>query len=47
MFDTQLKQLVLVVAPVMLIVADNPMSSDLYNHIGSTARKYCRMHNYN
>lgn len=42
-YDAFLEQKVIVVAPVMFIMADNPMSSDLCNHMGSTARKFCRM----
>ncbi|SMN01867.1 hypothetical protein SPONN_136 [uncultured Candidatus Thioglobus sp.] len=42
MYDAREKQQILVVAPVMLIMADNPMSSDLCNHQGSSARKFCR-----
>ena len=34
---------VFVVAPVLLIIADNPMCSEICNHLGSGARKYCRM----
>lgn len=43
MYDAYLKQNVLVVAPVMFIMADNPMSSELSNHQGSMARKFCRI----
>lgn len=43
MYDALLKQEVLVVAPVMFVIADNPMSSELCNHQGSMARRYCRM----
>lgn len=43
MFDAMLGQQVLVVAPVMFVMADNPMSSELCNHQGSTARMFCRM----
>ena len=43
MFDAMLNQEVFVVAPVMYIMADNPMSSELCNHQGNTARKFCRM----
>lgn len=43
MFDALLKQNVLVMAPVILIIADNPMSSELCNHQGSSARKFCRI----
>lgn len=43
MYDALLEEEVLVIAPVILIIADNPMSSDICNHQGSTARRYCRM----
>ena len=43
MYDASVRETVLVVAPVMLLLCDNPMSSDLCNHLGSTARKFCRM----
>lgn len=43
MYDAMLDQTVLVIAPLMLVLADNPMSSDLCNHRGSAAIKYCRM----
>lgn len=43
LYDALLKEKVLVVAPVMFIIADNPMASELCNHQGSTARRYCRM----
>ena len=41
--DVLLGQPVLVVAPLMCILADNPRASELVNHLGSSARKYCRM----
>ena len=43
MYDAYLKQNVMVVAPVLFIMSDNPMSSELCNHQGSMARKFCRM----
>lgn len=43
MYDALLKQNVLVMAPVIFIIADNPMSSDLCNHQGSAARRFCRI----
>ena len=43
MYDVCLGQKVLVRAPVLFIIGDNPMCSDLCNHQGSAARKYCRM----
>lgn len=43
-FDILLNQLVLVVSPLMCVLADNPRASELLNHLGSTARKCCRMY---
>ena len=37
------KQPVIVLAPLMCILADNPRASELLNHLGGSARKYCRM----
>ena len=42
-YDALLNQNVIVTAPVLCITADNPRSSELLNHLGSSARKYCRM----
>ena len=41
MYDAYLQREVLVVAPVLCILADNSRSSELLNHMGSTANKYC------
>lgn len=43
MFDALYQELVLVVAPLLCIVCDNPRASDLLNHLGSQATKHCRM----
>ena len=43
MFDALSGKKVLVLAPVIFIMADNPMCSDLCNHQGSTANKFCRV----
>ena len=43
MYDAFLQQRVLVFAPVLLIIADNPMASELCSHQGNSANKYCRM----
>ena len=43
MYDAHLRQEVLVIAPVLLIMADSPRHSELLNHLGSSARRYCRM----
>ena len=41
--DSHLKESVLVVAPLMCLVADNPCASEVLNHLGGSARRYCRM----
>lgn len=43
MFDAFHGKEVLVVAPVLCAIADNPRASDITNHLGTSARKYCRM----
>ena len=42
-YDAHLKQDVLVVAPVLCALCDNPRAAELLNHQGSTTRKFCRM----
>ncbi|SMN01278.1 hypothetical protein SPONL_1899 [uncultured Candidatus Thioglobus sp.] len=42
-YDALLKQPVLVLAPLMCILADNPRAAELLNHLGSSAKKFCRM----
>ena len=42
-FDAFLNQSVLVVSPLMCVLADNPRASELLNHLGFSARKYCRL----
>ena len=34
---------VLVVAPLMVIICDNPHASELVNYLGSAANKFCRI----
>ncbi len=34
---------VLLVAPLMCVLADNPRASEVLNHLGGAARRYCRM----
>ena len=41
-FDAYSQQEVVVFAPLMFIVCDNPRAYELVNHLGSTALKYCR-----
>ena len=40
-YDAYSQQNVLVVAPVLGSLADNPRAAELTNHMGSSARKYC------
>ena len=42
-YDALYKEMVLVIAPLMCIVCDNPRASELLNHLGSSAIKYCRI----
>lgn len=42
-YDAVMKQHVVVLAPLMCILADNPRASELLSHLGGSARKYCRM----
>ena len=43
MYDALHGQDVLVVAPVLCAIADNPRASDMLNHMGTSARMFCRM----
>lgn len=43
MFDAHLSKDVLVIAPVLALLADNPRHAELINHSGASANKYCRM----
>ena len=43
MFDAYLGKDVLIVAPVLAVLGDNPRHAELINHSGSGANKYCRM----
>lgn len=43
MFDSFTQQDVVVVAPVLCVLADNPRAAELTNHMGSTANKFCRI----
>ena len=42
-YDAYLGENVLVVAPIICLICDNPRASELLNHLGATARLYCRM----
>ena len=53
LYDAMLQQEVVVLAPVLAVLSDNPRHSELLNHRGGRARKFCRMcmvgnlfHNY-
>ena len=41
MYDSALDREVFVVAPVLVIIADNPRHSELINHLGSSAKLIC------
>ena len=42
-YDALLKCKILVMAPVICILADNARASEIVNHMGATATKFCRM----
>ena len=42
-FDAHLQKEVLLIAPVLAVLGDNPRHSALLNHAGSSSNKYCRM----
>ncbi|KAL5509435.1 hypothetical protein EMCRGX_G004809 [Ephydatia muelleri] len=42
-YDALHNEHVLVIAPILLFIADNPMASLLLNHLGGSAIKYCRI----
>ena len=42
-YDALTQEIVVVLSPVMCVLADNPRASELLNHLGSSARRYCRM----
>ncbi len=42
LYDACLKQQVLIVAPVMAILGDSARASELVNHLGSRAKRFCR-----
>lgn len=43
LYDAHLRQNVIVIAPVICFICDNVMASDLLNHMGNNANKYCRI----
>lgn len=42
-YDAFMKMDILIVAPVICSINDNGRASELVNHMGSTANKFCRM----
>ena len=42
-FDAFSNENVLVVAPLLLVICDNPRASELLNHLGSAANMFCRL----
>ena len=42
-YDALLQTTVLLFAPVILMLADNPRHSELLSHRGSSCNKFCRM----
>ncbi|KAL5463151.1 hypothetical protein EMCRGX_G032027 [Ephydatia muelleri] len=42
-YDAYQNEHVLVIAPLLCIICDNPMASQLLNHLGGSANKYCRL----
>ena len=43
MYDVFLQKEVLVIAPVLCLLCDNPRASEVTNHMGSAANRYCRL----
>lgn len=42
-FDAHLQTTLVVVAPVICIICDNPRASEVTNTLGPSARMFCRM----
>lgn len=42
-FDSLLNEEVLVVSPLFCVIGDNPRLSEVLNHLGASANRYCRM----
>ena len=42
-FDAELNRRVHIICPLLCVICDNPRASELVNHRGSTARRFCRM----
>ena len=43
MYDAFLEKEVLLISHVMLILSDNARASELLNHLGSRAKRFCRI----
>ena len=43
MYDAHLQSEILIIAPVIFIISDNPRASEIVSHMGNSANKYCRM----
>eukprot|EP00731_Ephydatia_muelleri_P030860 Em0022g374a len=41
-YDSFYKETVLVIAPLLCVICDNPRASQLLNHLGGSAKKFCR-----
>lgn len=42
-YDAASEEFVVVIAPLLCVIADNPRASELLNHLGASAKRYCRM----
>ena len=42
-FDAHLQVEVLVVAPVLCFIGDNPRASEIMNHLGPGSKMFCRI----
>ena len=42
-FDVALQKQVLVVAPVLCVICDNPRASEVTNNLGPSSKKFCRI----
>lgn len=42
-FDAHIQTTVIVIAPVICIICDNPRASEITNTLGPSARMFCRM----
>ena len=42
-FDAALGEEVILIAPVLCVLCDNPRHSEIMNHSGASANKYCRI----